>query len=174
MEGDVLYVERMTEPPDYVTINNFTLKNNLLPGLPLITVVTYRHYGIEVGDGTVVHFTGKGDHYTDPCWIQHTALADFLAGGKKEVDLVVDYAFDRRTVVARAFSQVGTDFGGYDFWQNNCEHFAFWCATGQKISRQVFFLADDASVLEKARDRLREPILQLSSALNSTIEQLLP
>jgi len=76
---------------------------------------------------------------TDAC-IQHTSMEEFLDESKNEIDTIVNYKYERETVVKRALNKVGSDFGGYDFLRNNCEHFAYWCATGERTSRQVFFL----------------------------------
>ena len=82
---------------------------------------TFRHYGLDLGDGTVVHFRGKLEYIHANAWIQRTSR----------------FAFPPEEVAQRALSQVGCNFGGYNFLCNNCEHFVNWCACGRRISRQV-------------------------------------
>jgi hypothetical protein len=67
-------------------------------------------------------------------------------------------------------SELYGDFGGYDFLDNNCEHFAIWCATGLKTSNQVFFKNDDQDVISKTIDRLAEPGRQVCTMLDDVID----
>jgi hypothetical protein len=105
-------------------------------------MVAYSHHGIDLGGGTVVHWTSaagqtKRDgiirckHHAE---IRQTALADFSGGAPVWVR---EYAhcFDSETVVARALALVGRR--GYHLADNNCEHFACWCKTGRHHSQQV-------------------------------------
>lgn len=128
--------------------------------------IGYRHYGIDVGDGTVIHFNGdnldKGS-----ARIVHTSEEEFLGSfGKMKEDLMVTYQFDEDEVVDRAFSKIGSRFCGYDVTDNNCEHFANWCACGKKTSRQIFFKNDDQDVVEKAIDIAFEPLLILGDKID--------
>lgn len=82
------------------------------------------------------------------------------------LDDMVTPVFDRDEVVKRALSQVGSDFGGYHFFKNNCEHFTYWCATGKKSSRQVFFMNDDQDIVGKAIDRAFEPLVRLGGEID--------
>lgn len=145
MKGDVIYAERT------LTKANREMIKKMYPTGPLINIIShYKHYGVDVGDGSVVHFTGKGMILSNVATcIQHTSMEEFLDGSKNEIDTIVNYKYKRETVVKRALSKVGSDFGGYDFLRNNCEHFAYWCATGERTSRQVFFLNDDQNIVEK-------------------------
>jgi hypothetical protein len=101
------------------------------------------HHGIDLGDGTVVHWTtGRpgskqqlGAAARKPlAEIRQTSLAEFAAGRPVWVREYVR-CFDSDTVVARALSRVGRR--GYDLADNNCEHFACWCKTGRHHSKQV-------------------------------------
>lgn len=100
-------------------------------------LLTFRHYGVDMGDGTVVHFCGDRNYIQQEAWIKRSCLVDFCAGACPHQAREVRYCFAPETVVRRAMSQVGGNFGGYNFLLNNCEHFANWCACGKKISRQV-------------------------------------
>ena len=98
---------------------------------------TFRHYGIALSDGTVVHFKGKLQDIHVDAWIQRTSCAEFARGGAACEACEVRFAFPPEVVAQRALSQVGGRFGGYHFLWNNCEHFVNWCACGHRISRQV-------------------------------------
>lgn len=103
----------------------------------------YRHYGVYVGDGRIVHFTGSKGHEINPhlAFIQETSLETFLAGDVGGIDRRLSRAFSREEVVRRAKSRVGKGLGTYNLMLNNCEHFASWCATGIYRSNQVEHIA---------------------------------
>lgn len=99
--------------------------------------LSFRHYGVDMGDGTVVHFRGDRQCVQKTAWIQHTELTDFCCGACPCLAREVHYCFPPEIVAQRALAQVGNNFGGYHFLFNNCEHFANWCACDRRISRQV-------------------------------------
>lgn len=111
--------------------------------------VPYWHHGIDLGDGTVVHFTSglpmnartAGDlgrstdrERLEAMEIRRTTLQEFHWGKPVEV---VQHAtsLDTDTVVSRALESVGQQ--AYLLSQNNCEHFATWCKIGSARSWQV-------------------------------------
>lgn len=98
---------------------------------------TFRHYGIALDDGTVIHFRGKLQYIHAKAWVQRTSCAAFCQGGHIYPAYDVPFAFPPEEVARRALRQVGSNFGGYHFLCNNCEHFVNWCANGRRISRQV-------------------------------------
>ena len=53
-----------------------------------------------------------------------------------------DLADDPELVVDRATQRIGEDC--FDLFDNNCEHFAVWCKTGQHHSTQVDAVVDAA------------------------------
>ena len=108
------------------------LSQQLEDGFP-----TFRHYGIDLGDGTVVHFRGKVHYIHANAWVQRTSYEEFSHGGEICTATDVCMRFPEEMIVRRALSQVGGNFGGYHFLRNNCEHFTNWCACGKRISRQV-------------------------------------
>lgn len=94
----------------------------------------YSHHGIDIGDGTVVHFSGEPLRVHKACVVRD-AMKDFLLGGAcKVVEHPCD-CHESEEVVARALEMVGTR--GYALWTNNCEHFASYCKHGIKQSNQV-------------------------------------
>ncbi len=93
-----------------------------------LKTVGYWHHGIDCGDGTVIHFQhGR---------IQRTPLQYFL-GRRRKRKVVVRHrhSLPADNVVMRAKRCVGRR--GYNLLFNNCEHFAQWCKTGRKRSKQV-------------------------------------
>ncbi len=109
-----------------------------------LTLERYRHYGVYAGRGQVIHFHGDSPaqariRCTSLATFRTGAFLDLVAGGLLglHVDPHIPYPDGLAAVVRRARSCVGTDFGGYDLLANNCEHFAAWCATGRRSSRQL-------------------------------------
>ncbi len=100
-------------------------------------LLSYRHYGIALNDGTFVHFRGNIRFIQTEAYIRRTGLRDFAVNGQvcRAIDILC--AYPPEEIAARALSRVNTDFGGYNFLANNCEHFASWCANGKRLSKQV-------------------------------------
>lgn len=99
--------------------------------------LTFRHYGLELSDGSVIHFRGKLQDIHACAWIQRTSYDAFARGGAVCEACEVKFAYSPQITAHRALCQLGSDFGGYHFLWNNCEHFVNWCACGRRISRQV-------------------------------------
>jgi hypothetical protein len=100
------------------------------------STVTYLHHGIDIGDGTVVH--ARPRDFRNPFGGGHvvrTSMADFAGGRPVRVCSEPPAAFSADEVTARALAHVGRD--GYHPVIDNCEHFATWCATGRRASRQI-------------------------------------
>jgi Lecithin retinol acyltransferase len=100
--------------------------------------VPFQHHAIDLGDGTIVHFTnGDGgvaglDGDSANFEILRTPLASLV--GKRHV-IEHQNCLPPETVCERAISQVGRK--GYHLLFDNCEHFAFWCVVDRDESRQV-------------------------------------
>lgn len=99
----------------------------------------YKHYGVYVGNGHVVHFAGDQENELDPtkAYIQETDLADFLRGGNGFIDKSSDARYSPEEIVMRARAVVGEGKGLYNLVFRNCEHFARWCKSGIPESQQV-------------------------------------
>ena len=104
--------------------------------------VPFQHHAIDIGDGTVVHFTdgaggvaGPGSETSD-FQIQRTPLGQVTRNGRDKTHRVrYEQPFSADVVVSRALGQVGRR--GYHLLFDNCEHFAAWCVVGRDESRQV-------------------------------------
>jgi len=100
------------------------------------SLLGYRHHGIDIGDGTVVH--ARPHDFQQPFgggMVVQTNLLEFADGEGVRLVTEPPAAFPPDEVAARALAQVGRD--GYCPVAANCEHFTTWCATGQSRSRQV-------------------------------------
>jgi hypothetical protein len=108
-----------------------------------VSMELYTHHGIDLGDGTVVHWTATDTVSSDllgligskaQAEIRRTPLAGFPQAQPVWVRQYGE-CYVAETVVARALSRIG--HRGYDLADNNCEHFACWCKTGRHYSEQV-------------------------------------
>ncbi len=93
----------------------------------------YTHHGIYMDDGKVIHFAGSIREKIDPV-VHETDLSRFLKGGilrrrdyKQRLPASETIRIAREQLSDRSYSMI---------W-NNCEHFATYCATGKKKSRQI-------------------------------------
>jgi hypothetical protein len=94
----------------------------------------YRHHGIYVGGGRVIHYAGFGrSRFRGP--VEEVSLAEFARG--RPVSIRSDGAplYDQGEVIRRARSRIGEDL--YRLWTNNCVHFCEWCLRGEHRSYQV-------------------------------------
>lgn len=91
------------------------------------------HHGIDMGDGTVVHFTGEPGRRLDAA-VRRTSLEQFLRGGELRV---VRHPQPLSTDETRARAARCLGHTGYSVLWRNCEHFARWCAVGRHESHQV-------------------------------------
>ncbi len=103
----------------------------------------YYHHGIDMGDGTVIHFSGEplNGKLAKVCQVP---LEEFLNG---EEARFVEYGresgvLDPLETVALAQQQLDNE--GYNVLFNNCEHFATYCKTRRKMSGQVRSVAKKA------------------------------
>jgi hypothetical protein len=100
--------------------------------------IAYRHYGIYAGDNKVIHFAPVNGDFGAQAAVRETSLARFAKGNKVSAchfSSESGHIYSPDETVCRARSQIGQ--GGYNLVFNNCEHFARWCKTGSRESRQV-------------------------------------
>lgn len=99
----------------------------------------YKHYGVYVGNDTVVHFSG-GEGFelsAKRACIRKTSLENFRKNDEIQIETRCCESCSRKETVMRALGAVGTEKGKYALPWNNCEHFANWCRYGEKRSSQV-------------------------------------
>lgn len=111
----------------------------------------YKHYGIDCGDGTVIHYRKPSEI------IEQTSLETFDRGNLVyAVEHLDGFYFVADVVVERAKSRLGEN--EYNLIFNNCEHFAWWCKTGISHSQQIRDFLPIISKLDASK--LYEPIKQ--------------
>ena len=99
----------------------------------------YKHYGVYVGNNTVVHFSG-GEGFelsAKRACIRKTSLENFRKNDEIQIETRCCESYSQKETVMRALGAVGTEKGKYALPWNNCEHFANWCRYGEKRSSQV-------------------------------------
>ncbi|MEO0769296.1 MAG: lecithin retinol acyltransferase family protein [Cyanobacteria bacterium J06649_4] len=108
--------------------------------------IPYEHHGIDCGDGTIIHYSKVGE-----ASVSRTSR-DVFARGSSVYIKEQPTAFISSNVVARAESRLGER--QYDFFFNNCEHFATWCKTGRSECAQLsnFGLRFDQIKLPQVED----------------------
>ena len=139
MKGIPVYVVRILKERERELIKENTDMQRILWQQNADGLFSYRHYGILLEDDSVVHFTGQLFSVDRAACICRTDIDFFCAGGVLRRADDVKCTFLPNQIGVRALRQVGTNFGGYHFLRNNCEHFTNWCANGHKISKQVLF-----------------------------------
>jgi cell wall-associated NlpC family hydrolase len=111
-------------------------KDDLIPGDHIYVRrggLIYSHHGIYAGEGTVFHFKGEEKEKKDPAVII-TDIDNFLNGGKlRRRNYQERLPHSESLRIAREHLSEK----GYSLPFNNCEHFATYCTTGKKKSKQV-------------------------------------
>jgi len=100
----------------------------------------YKHYGIYVGNGRVIHYATKNGDFGEDIKVRETSLGNFAGEGKCTPMPPVEGCtganqFSPTETVRRARSRLGEK--AYSLLFNNCEHFALWCKYGTSKSVQV-------------------------------------
>jgi hypothetical protein len=95
--------------------------------------IPYRHFGIDLGDGTVVHLASVGGD-TSQMEVQRVTVAEFADGKPISIEDVSEVLEDDQ-VVERALGAVGNTH--YHVALGNCEHFARLCKSGEHVSHQM-------------------------------------
>ncbi len=111
----------------------------------------YKHYGIDCGDGTVIHYRKPSEV------VEQTSYATFSQGNPTYVaEYTNGFGYIPDVVVERAKSRLGEK--DYNLLTNNCEHFACWCKTGISDSKQIRNYLPAITTLDISQ--LYEPIKQ--------------
>jgi hypothetical protein len=91
----------------------------------------YSHHGIDCGDGSVIHYAGLPGSLRR---VERTTFEVF-AGDSAVLTRVHRRQLPAVDVMAKAESRLGAE--DWHLVWNNCEHFATWCSTGSRASKQV-------------------------------------
>lgn len=122
----------------------------------LAFIFGYRHYGVEVNAFDIVHFTGSTSNLGKDAKIVKTSRKEFLVDGELSVDYIIKPKFSPEEIASRAISMIGTDFNGYDAFDNNCEHFTTWCATDTLDSRQAIWWNEKVPAIQSIYERFSD------------------
>jgi HRAS-like suppressor 3 len=140
---------------------------SLKPGTELIVDrLGYRHHGIYVGEGLVIHYAG---------WVRYSrglietvTVGDFAGRCPVRVGRVPCESQHGKDIVRRARSRLGERC--YDVLRNNCEHFCNWCQVGESRSTQVDLLLQRMErMVRLVRSMLPRPPLRPTTCLKPTI-----
>lgn len=96
-------------------------------------IIPYRHFGIDIGDGTVVHLASVGGD-TSRMEVQQVSIEQFADAKSISIEQVRG-SLPEDQVIERALAAVGNTH--YHVALGNCEHFARLCKTGEHISHQT-------------------------------------
>lgn len=99
----------------------------------IVDRLAYRHHGIYLGDGLVIHYAGRTRYQHG--LIETIPLQHFAGRRRVHLGRVPSEALQGEAVVRRARSRLGECH--YDIFRNNCEHFCSWCHVGEDRSEQV-------------------------------------
>ena len=126
----------------------------------------YEHFGIYIGNGKVIHYASLDGDISEENEIREAWIDQFLDGAtkfysidferinrdirrkkildsgistlaelKKRFQEGTEYSiYSPKETIKRAKSKIGEH--RYNLLKNNCEHFAFWCKTGEKECNQ--------------------------------------
>jgi hypothetical protein len=124
----------------------------------------YKHYGIDCGDGTVIHYRKPSEV------IEQTSFATFSRGNPVYVaEYSEGFGYIPDVVVERAKSRLKEQ--EYNLLSNNCEHFASWCKTGISDSKQIRNYLPAITTLDLSQ--LYEPIQQALKGKDARTNQRL-
>ncbi|MGM0379541.1 MAG: lecithin retinol acyltransferase family protein [Bacillota bacterium] len=150
MYGDIISVTR--KPIGFLaSYEDYKNKDSTFIDEAVARVALYKHYGIEIENKQVIHFVGTSYLTRKNSKIEKTTLEKFSRNGKIKIVNKYEKKFSNKEIVQRAKTKLNSNFGGYSITENNCEHFATWCATGVKQAQQ-------SNILKKGYDFFVTPI----------------
>ena len=92
----------------------------------------YAHHGIDIGDGTVIHYQGKAEGGQ----ISQDLISSF-SPGKQIYEIKHKNCNSPDTTVKLAYEKFNQQRKNYHLFNSNCEHFAYWCKTQKNKSDQI-------------------------------------
>jgi hypothetical protein len=151
MAGQLVYVEK-----------NILVGNNPRPEIGLSvqvmealerTSILYKHYGIDVGEEKVVHYSGDMGMIEGDMLVRLSTREEFSQGQPIYQENELNLKFSTEEIIERAMGRVGSNFGGFNLLDNNSETFALWCVTGALYTRQNFGLDVEQLMMDIEEDR---------------------
>ena len=99
--------------------------------------IPYMHYAIYTEEAKVIHFAGleKDFWIFDDIYTHEAPFSHFLLDANRFEIVKYKKSYNPDEIVRRAYERLNRR--GYSLLFNNCEHFAVYCATGEKRSQQV-------------------------------------
>ena len=101
----------------------------------------YFHHGVYIGEYKVIHFYGENKKNAKP---QQCNLLEFIAGCERSILYRVEYVNAALTLPVEETLKMANDiladptkWPKFRIFWNNCETFATWLKTKQKVSFQV-------------------------------------
>lgn len=149
MYGDVIKVKRQRLGLFKSFKDRRKTKDHGIGDMLINRLFSYTHFGIEVEDDMVIHFIVPSIRKIKEGGVVHDSLEVFKKDGTIEALSNVYNKYTKDEVVQRAYSLLGENIGPYNIFINNCEHFAMWCATDEKISNQSKFMVSLRAVKSK-------------------------
>ena len=103
----------------------------------------FYHYGVYIGKQEVIQFMCSEDNCNEGI-LEKVSIQEFLAGSS-ELWVQTHFRFEamkKKDICKKAFEiyqldEEQEDWCEYNWRRNNCEHFANYCATNHKYSRQA-------------------------------------
>ena len=140
------------------------------------------HHGIYMGEGHVIHFSGGTMNSTNTSKSLYDLGNDIIDAKvivstfdefmeNKTTCFRVDLEESEKTrknrlmIFARAVTQLDTDFGGYNPTKNNCEHFANWCRTKNKVSYQSNMITEQLNKMIKISNETKNYFTSIKNIL---------
>lgn len=159
MAGKLIYVERDIllgdDPRPEIGLSGRVLE--ALEGKSIL----YKHYGIDVGEEKVVHFSGDKGIIDGDILVRLSPQEEFSQGQALQQENELDLKFSTEEFIERAMGRVGSDFGGFNLLDNNSETFALWCATEVLNTRQNFGLDVEQLMMDIEEDREERNIVPI-------------
>lgn len=140
------------------------------------------HHGIYIGEGHVIHFSGGAMNSTNVSTSLYdlgndiinakvivSTFEEFMDNKTTcfRVDMEESEKTDknRRLIFARAVMNLDSDFGGYNPTKNNCEHFANWCRTRNKVSYQSNMITEQLNKIIKISNETKNYFTSIKNIL---------
>ncbi len=106
MFGDIVFVQRT--PMLFKSIKIRCNEDTRLIDKLIYRLGRYRHYGIEVENGNVIHFHSTAYHKRKLATIKKVPMSEFLAGGEVSIlQLPKSSRLSREEIVERAYEALG-------------------------------------------------------------------